>query len=83
MIKARGETAEGTPLLLIGLSGENVTRLAAGEPIVFDTSEIGLPPMQVIVMYGRTEQEIATLLGVVNPSAPEPDRTDFYPGQGR
>ena len=31
MIKASSKTALGEPLLFLGLSGENVTRLAAGE----------------------------------------------------
>jgi hypothetical protein len=33
VIKAAGKTGLGLPLLLLGLSGENVTRLTAGEPI--------------------------------------------------
>lgn len=32
MIKLSGKTGLGEPLLLLGLSGENVTRLVAGEP---------------------------------------------------
>ena len=60
MIKGQG-TMGGKPLLLLGLSGENVARLAAGEPILVragDLAAMGLPAMQVIVMYGRTEQDI-------------------------
>jgi hypothetical protein len=61
MIKAAGKTGLGAPLLLLGLSGENVTRLAAGEPIrvtVPQMQQLGLPPMEVIIHYGRTEQAI-------------------------
>src|SRR5688572_16118959 len=58
MLKARGEDANGEPIMLLGLSGENVTRLAAGEAILFNASELGLPPCQVAIMYGRTERDI-------------------------
>lgn len=59
MIKASGRTGDGRPLMVIGLSGENVTRLAAAEPILFDAAEVGLPPLAVVILYGRTEQDIA------------------------
>ena len=61
MIKAAGKTGLGLPLLLLGLSGENVTRLTAGEPIrvkAADMTALGLPPMEVVIHYGRTEQDI-------------------------
>lgn len=61
MIKAVGKTALGQPLLLLGLSGENVTRLAAGEPIMISAAqlaELGLPQMVIAIHYGRTEQGI-------------------------
>jgi hypothetical protein len=41
-------------MLVIGLSGENVTRLMAGEPIMFDAGALGLPPMSVLVVGGPT-----------------------------
>lgn len=62
MIKASGETSDGSPLLLIGLSHENLTRLVANEPIMFKTAELGLPGMTVVVMAGRTEEEMADLI---------------------
>lgn len=61
MIKAAGKTGLGLPLLMLGLSGENVTRLAAGEPIRVSAqhmAELGLPQMEVVIHYGRTEQDI-------------------------
>lgn len=61
MIKAGGRTGRGEPLLILGLSGENVTRLAAGEPIHISSAQLkamGLPPMVVAICYGRTEQDI-------------------------
>ena len=61
MIKAASRTALGEPLLFLGLSGENVTRLAAGEPILIRSAqmaELGLPSMVIAIHYGRTEEDI-------------------------
>jgi hypothetical protein len=49
-------------MLLLGLSGENVTRLMADEPIRFDLAELGLPPMLVVIVGGRTEDAITEQL---------------------
>lgn len=64
MIRAPG-VLDGVPLLLLGLSGENMTRLMAGEPIVVDTAAkelrgapVQLPAMHVLIMGGRTEETI-------------------------
>jgi hypothetical protein len=61
VIKAAGKTGLGMPLLMLGLSGENVTRLAAGEPIRVSAqhmAELGLPQMEIVIHYGRTERAI-------------------------
>jgi hypothetical protein len=62
MIKAAGRTGLGVPLLVLGLDGENVTRLAAGEPIRVATAhlaQLGLPAtMDIVILYGRTEADI-------------------------
>jgi hypothetical protein len=58
VIKALG-THNGKTILVMGLSGENMTRLMAKEPIAFD---ISLPPgtrvLTVIIAGGRTEDAI-------------------------
>lgn len=54
-------TGLGVPVLFLGLSGENVTRLAAGEPIRVSAAqmrELGLPQVEVILHYGSTEEAI-------------------------
>lgn len=56
MLKARGATTDGRPLLLLGLSGENMTRLMADEPIRLELAELGLPSIQVVIIGGRTER---------------------------
>jgi len=66
VIKASSRTALGESLLFLGLSGENVTRLAAGEPILIRSAqmaELGLPPMVIAIHYGRTEEDIIAELG--------------------
>lgn len=79
MIKAAGRTGLGLPLLLLGLSGENVTRLAAGEPIrvtAGDMQALGFPQMEVVIHYGRTEENIVAELeshGVKLRDASRPD----------
>jgi hypothetical protein len=73
VIKASGRTTGGKPLLLLGLSVENAARLLAGQPIGFDTAALGLPPMQVVIVGGQTEDAIAAELaahGLIPPQAP-------------
>jgi hypothetical protein len=61
MIKGALRTALGQPVLFLGLSGENVTRLVAGESIRVSAAqmrELGLPEVEVVLHYGRTERDI-------------------------
>ncbi|MFE2469739.1 hypothetical protein [Streptomyces mirabilis] len=62
MIKALLREPGGIAVVVLGLSGENVTRLMADEPIVINLAELGLPPMKVLLMGGRTEEVIAAQL---------------------
>lgn len=59
MIKATAAVG-GDPVLILGLSGENMARLMAGEPIVVDPRELGLDrlPARVVLVGGRTEDTI-------------------------
>lgn len=61
MLKAVGEV-NGCPLLLIGLSEENIRRLQDDQPIVFDTAELGLPPTTVVVAGGHSDETLRTAL---------------------
>jgi hypothetical protein len=58
VIKARVNTNNG-PMVLLGLSGENITRLVAGEPNHVDLAVLGLPATQIAITYGKTERHIA------------------------
>ncbi len=60
MLKARIDTPNGQPLLMFGLSGENIARLAAGEPIFFDLAELGIPHLRVSIFYGRHDDDLET-----------------------
>lgn len=57
MIKARASFG-GDPVLIIGLSRLNVERLLDGMPIRFNASELGLPPLTVLILGGETEDSI-------------------------
>lgn len=54
MLKIRGTLQDGRPIVVIGLSRENMARLSAGKPAFFDLSELGLVG-QVFIFAGETE----------------------------
>lgn len=59
MIRAQAETKDGRRLVILGLSGENITRLMAKEPIVVDLAELGVPGGAVVsIIAARTEADI-------------------------
>ena len=61
MIKAAAKLSDGSVLLVLGLSGENIRRLQAGDPIAFDIASVGLPATervrQITIFYGATEAD--------------------------
>lgn len=62
MIKAVVRDTTGQPLVILGLSGENMTRLMADEPILINLADLGLPPLRIALIGGRTETDIADQL---------------------
>jgi len=48
---------------VLGLSGENMTRLMAGEPILVDLPDAAggcpMPAVRIVILGGRTEAAIA------------------------
>jgi hypothetical protein len=50
------------PLVILGLSGENMTRLMADEPILLNLADVGLPAQRIAIIGGRTEADIAKQL---------------------
>lgn len=84
MIRARVDLG-GKATVLVGLSGENVARLLAGEQIMVNMEEMGVPGIQVVIMYGKTERHIAGELeqhGLLPPGTasdmPEPKPGERY-----
>lgn len=72
MIKATGRTGDGRDLLVLGLSGETMTRLMSDEPIRLNLAELNLPPVEVWIVGGKTEDAIAQQLrdaGMLTPGA--------------
>lgn len=75
MIKGAGQTGDGQPLLLLGLSAENMARLVGGEPILIRAEELvalGMPAMQVVICCGKTEAALLQQLrelGLVRPDS--------------
>lgn len=68
MLKFVSRTATGKTVLMLGLSGENVTRLMADEPIRVDLAALGrehgveLPEMELLLIGGRTESHVVEQL---------------------
>lgn len=63
MIKAVvSNPTTGDRMAVLGLSGENMTRLMAGEPILIQLGELGLPSQRIALVGGRTELEIEQTL---------------------
>jgi hypothetical protein len=58
MIKIKYRIGDGKPFALIGLTEENIARLVAGEPILFDMSEFDMPPCIFSIAYGKTERDL-------------------------
>lgn len=82
MIKAAGRGPGGRPLLLLGLSGENMTRLMADEPVMVDAAELGVGDVMVLLVGGRTEDDIVRKLteaGMVSGSTETDDQRPSTP----
>jgi len=64
MITCLGFMSSGNPFIVIGLSGENMTRLMADEPIVLNLAKFGpgLPQIGILIVGGRTEDVILAQL---------------------
>lgn len=87
MIKAALRDSLGRPVILLGLSGENVTRLMADEPIKINLAELGLPPLQIAIVGGRTKADITAQLeqhyGPLPFTCPRCRRTSHHPDDKR
>lgn len=60
MIKATGTADDGSDVVMLGVSEENVKRLVAGDPIIVRMEELGMVG-NLVIFYGKTEEEMATM----------------------
>jgi hypothetical protein len=67
VLKAILRNQAGQPIVLLGLSGENFTRMAAGEQVRVVVADLAATAgysgdvggaVEVLLMYGRTEADI-------------------------
>jgi hypothetical protein len=52
--------ASGT--LIFGLSEINLEKLKAGDPILFDLAELGLPSQKVFIFHGKDEDTMKQMM---------------------
>jgi hypothetical protein len=64
MIKFKGASKDGRALLGVGLSEKNIEMLKLGRHIYFFGEEAGFPGMDIFIMYGQTEDDIAKELAI-------------------
>lgn len=57
MLKALAHTPAG-PLMIFGLSEDNINHLKEGKPIAIDLKELGLAGGRVLIIYGKTEYDM-------------------------
>lgn len=60
MIRAKMADKQGRPILMFGLSHENLRRMKdLGQPIRFDLAELGIQPsVSVVIFVGETEESM-------------------------
>ena len=59
MVKMVATHEDGSKILMLGLSQENVNRLKEGKPILFGTEDLGLGwNGRVCIFYGKTEHDM-------------------------
>lgn len=63
MIKTRKDN-----LVILGLSDENMKRLAAGQPIKINLKDLDLPDIEIVIFNGRTEETMyLAMLDLIGP----------------
>ena len=74
MIRARADDQDGRPLILLGLSRENVRRLMADQPIKVTGESVGRPDVgSILIFFGETEEVMYERLKAAG-MLPSPDK---------
>jgi len=63
MIKMAGTTTDGRQIILLGLSEGNLQRLREKKPIHIHSEEFHIPDIDIVIMWGETEDALAKELG--------------------
>jgi hypothetical protein len=84
MIKVVLKNPSNEPVVLLGITRDNVTQLELGRPIAFELADLGLPAGKGVIFFAETHQDLVTELrahGVPlgNLPDPEPGETLRYP----
>lgn len=61
MIKLAGRTGLGEPIVILGLTRENIDRLTAGQPVAItprELAQLDCPEVMIVIHYGETERDI-------------------------
>lgn len=59
MVLGMGRDEQGRPLLVVGLEEGNIERLKAGQPILRNLAELGIPHLgSVLIVWGQTTADI-------------------------
>jgi hypothetical protein len=72
MICASAVSGDGRPLVLLGLTPENLRRLRGGEPILVDLRELGVDA-RVSITFGQTERALVASLRALGLELPGAD----------
>lgn len=72
MIKAVASGKNGKPVVILGLSRENTVRLLSNMPIPVKLRELSpdLPDIEIVLLGGETEADIAEDLRALGPMRP-------------
>lgn len=64
MIQGSGQRPDGAPMLLLGVTHDEVVRMLAGEPIVVETEHANplLPPMRIALVGGASNEALTAAL---------------------
>ncbi len=70
MLKARLTTKDGTAVVVLGLTRENVVKLQDGQPIAVDMAELDAGQGILVITYGVTLPDVVAQLQQVAPNMP-------------
>lgn len=74
--------ASGKQIVILGLTSTNLARLTADKPIAVQLSELGLEPIDVVIMFGPTTEDIVETLrkaGGITDETSVIDRSNLRP----